>query len=277
MEKILLVINDQNPDTSSMDFACEMAALNQSKLTGIFLQNLSFEDPTGVEIDGPFYLQTVTESNTAANVITNIEEAVMIFKEKCLHKGITEEVCVYKNQLVKNVVFESRFADLLIIDPETGLYDTDGKLPSFFVKEILAKAECPVLLAPEKFDILSEIVFCYNNTASSVFAIKQFTYLFPQFRYKNVMLLEVTAEGTNQFNEDHRRLMNWLRAHYNAVYYHDLKGDVEHEMVNYFLLKRKKIIVMGAYGRSMLSSFFKRSSADALIRKLDMPLFIAHH
>ena len=277
MEKILLVINGQNPDTSSMDFACEMAALNQSKLTGIFLENLSFEDPTGVVIDGPFYLETAIESNTATNVATDIDEAVAILKEKCLHKGIAEEVCVYKNQLIKNVVFESRFAEVLIIGPETGMYDRDGKLPSHFVKEILVKAECPVLLAPEKFQDVGEIVFCYNNTASSVFAIKQFTYLFPQYRYKNVTLLEVTDAGFDQLSEDHTRLLKWLRGHYNAVYYYALRGDVEDKLVNYFLMKRRKMIVMGAYGRSMLSSFFKRSSADVLIRMLDMPIFITHH
>jgi nucleotide-binding universal stress UspA family protein len=52
---------------------------------------------------------------------------------------------------------------------------------------------------------------------------------------------------------------------------------VEDELVNYFLMKKNKLIVMGAYGRSMLSSFFKRSSADALIRILDLPIFITHH
>lgn len=276
MEKILLVINGQNTGTSSMDFACEMASLNQSKITGVFLKNLVLEDAGGAMIDVPFYLETLTQI-TPAIAQTNVDEAVTLFQEKCQHKSIESDVCVYSDQLIKNVVFESRFADLLIIDPSTGVYETDDKLPSHFVKEILVKAECPVLLAPGKFEDIGEIIFCYNNTVSSVFAIKQFTYLFPQFRYKHVKLLEVTDSDSDEFSEDRNRLINWLREYYNGVSYHTLRGYVEDELVNYFLTKRKKFIVMGAYGRSILSSFFKKSSADALIRMLDMPIFITHH
>jgi hypothetical protein len=34
---------------------------------------------------------------------------------------------------------------------------------------------------------------------------------------------------------------------------------------------------MGAYGRSMLSNFFKKSNADVLMRVVDLPLFVTHY
>jgi hypothetical protein len=34
---------------------------------------------------------------------------------------------------------------------------------------------------------------------------------------------------------------------------------------------------MGAYGRSIVSAFFRKSSAEPLFRKIDLPIFITHH
>lgn len=36
------------------------------------------------------------------------------------------------------------------------------------------------------------------------------------------------------------------------------------------------MVVMGAYGRTKLSNFFRRSTAELLIEINDFPLFIAH-
>ncbi|MGZ5190837.1 MAG: universal stress protein, partial [Flavisolibacter sp.] len=69
----------------------------------------------------------------------------------------------------------------------------------------------------------------------------------------------------------------WLSAHYISVDYQSLKGDVKDELFTWFFMKERKLIVMGAYGRPMLSRFFKKSNADVLIRSVDLPLFITHH
>ena len=71
-------------------------------------------------------------------------------------------------------------------------------------------------------------------------------------------------------------MMEWLRAHYSSVCYHVLKGESKDELFNYFFMHENKFIVMGAYGRSMLSNFFRKSEADVLIRMVDLPLFITH-
>jgi hypothetical protein len=34
---------------------------------------------------------------------------------------------------------------------------------------------------------------------------------------------------------------------------------------------------MGAFGRSMLSDFFKHSTAELIVKTINLPVFIAHH
>ena len=276
MEKFLLVINARKPDIKSIEFACRIAAYAQTKLTGFFIENLFFDYIPALETEYPSYFETIRKK-AGATVTADTEEAIKIFKEECQRNGIIAKVYVDKGEPAREVIFESRFADLLIVDPGISFSGREEQTPSSFIKEILAKAECPVLLAPDKFESAEEIIFCYDNTASSVFAIKQFTYLLPELSNKKVYLLEVNKTGREEFNESHRRMIEWLKAHYHFVYYHAIKGDGKDELFTYFFMKTKKIIVMGAYGRSMLSNLFRKSSADSLLQMVDLPLFITHH
>lgn len=275
MKKILLVINARSPDVLSINFACHVADLTKSKLTGLFIKNLYFEYIPVNTLDGPSYF--TTESKTAnAPVAADTDQSIGLFREECLHKGIKPEIYIDQGEPIQEIIFESRFADLLIVNPDISFYNREEQLPSHLVKEILAGSECAVLLAPQKFEKIEEIVFCYDGSASAVFAIKQLTYLLSGMQDKKVMLLEVSQKSEEVFTEDHRRMMDWLRSHYNSVYYHSLKGHVKDELSKYFTKREQVLIVIGAYGRSLLSNFFRKSSADILIRMVDLPIFITH-
>ena len=84
---------------------------------------------------------------------------------------------------VSEIISKSRFADVVILNAATCMTVYDENFPSFFVKNILNNAECPVIISPEIFNGIDNIVFCYDGSKSSVFAMKQFTYLFPEFKY----------------------------------------------------------------------------------------------
>jgi hypothetical protein len=48
-------------------------------------------------------------------------------------------------------------------------------------------------------------------------------------------------------------------------------------MVDHLEKKQNTLVVLGAYRRSMVSRWFKASMADLLIKKTQLPLFIAHY
>jgi hypothetical protein len=275
MEKLLLVINVHQPNIASIDFACQVASLTGTKLTGLFIENI-YSGYVPEDINGPSYFERIKAREAETAVTTDTGHAVKLFVEECTKKSVSQETYIDRGEPIQEIIYESRFADLLIIDPDIDFYQKTDQLPSHLVKEILANAECPVILAPDKYNNMEEIVFCYNGSASSVFAIKQFTYLLPQLSNKKVVLLEVNESGSEEFNESHRRVLSWLRAHYVSVIYYNLEGNSKDRLFTYLLKKTKCWVVMGAYGRSLLSRFFKKSSADLLIRTVDLPLFITH-
>lgn len=139
MDKILLVINARSPDLFSIDFACRIANLAQSKLTGLFIENLYFENIPVDALEGPSYFTAVNQATTDT-VTVDTDQSVRLFKEECLKKGIKPEIYVDKGEPIQEIIFESRFADLLIVDPEISFYKRQERLPSHLVKEILTRS-----------------------------------------------------------------------------------------------------------------------------------------
>jgi nucleotide-binding universal stress UspA family protein len=276
MEKILLVINAHRPDTGQIDFACSIAKLAGSKLTGVFIENIYWEYQPIPGIDGLSYFNWVIEED-ATSVIMETKQAITVFKDQCELNGVAGEVYIDHGEPVREVLFETRYADLLIVDPRIAFYEMEEDLPTYFAKQVLHKAECPVLIAPERFSVIDEIVFCYDATASSVFAIKQFIYHFPALLKNKIIVLEVSRSGDERFDEHKRRMMDLLSTHFKTISYQTLKGNPRSELFDYFLQKENKMIVMGAYGRSLISRLFKKSKADPVIEMIDLPVFITHH
>lgn len=149
-------------------------------------------------------------------------------------------------------------------------------MPTEFEKDILKEAECPVIVAPQNFDGVDEIIFAYNSSKSAAFAIKQFTYLFPEFDDRKITVLQVNKEG-EWADHDKYNLREWLQNRYSAIGFEAVKGDAEDKLFDYLLKRKNAFVVMGAYGRNSVSRFFKPSHADLLIKTITQPIFISHY
>src|ERR1043165_5910556 len=128
MEKILLVINAQKPNLASIDFACRIVALAQTKLTGLLIENIYDHDPLS-GLKGPSYFKAIGQVNSDTLVRTDTEQVMRLFVEECNCNHVSHEVYLDKGEPIQEVIFESRFADLLIIDPDMHFYKEGEQLP----------------------------------------------------------------------------------------------------------------------------------------------------
>ena len=275
MEKILLVINAVNPGIPALDFACHVAGLTNSKITGIFLEN-----PEAYEINVPEKEYDSKYLDPKTSVICRyrqsmIEKNIYSFKDTCQSKSVRYTIHRNKGIPLPEIIRESRYADLIIVSSATSFHESYEELPSAFVKDLLRSAECPVIVAPANFEAIDEILFACNNNSSSAYAIRQFTYLFPELHEKRAILLQVNKEGEWPGQEQYD-LTEWLQNHYSAIGFDALKGTAEDKLFDYLGKRKNVFIVMGAYGRSALSNFFTPSHADVLIKSINQPIFIAH-
>jgi nucleotide-binding universal stress UspA family protein len=279
MEKILLAMDAARPNMKAIDFACYIARLTRSRLTGVFLEGLvNGENRSANDVFGGGAWDSDTDNPdiVPATIPSALTEAsIRTFREACLCRDTLSGIHRDRGIPLSEILAETRFADLLIVDPETSFTKSDRHIPGRFVKDVLDSSECPVLIAPYSFDAIEEIVLSYNGTASSVYAIKQFTSLFPELTHKKVFVVNVRQDDTPAI-EDQFKMKEWLKAHYDNVEFVLLKGDASDQIFGYLLEKKNAVVVMGAYGRNMVSRFFKPSHAKLIVKTINLPIFIAH-
>ena len=126
--------------------------------------------------------------------VRRFESNVQRFKAACHVRGIPYSIFRNNAQLVVDVALETRYADLLLID----LANKEGHIPTAFAKQLLHHAECPVVVMPVNFKGIEELVFTYDGNASSIYAIKQFTYLFPYLGNYKTNLICINPADINE-------------------------------------------------------------------------------
>lgn len=278
MKKILLAIDAVNLNNNALEFACYLARLTRSKLTGVFLENLVAEErPVLRQVYGMPYIDHEPDDDSPAHHsrMEKIDKNISFFKDGCTNREVNCRVHRDGGIPAAELIRESRFADILVVDAETSFNKRFEGYPTEFVKDVLKNAECPVIIAPEHFDRLDEIIFAYNGGASSVFAIKQFSNLFPELQHKKVIVMQVNHKGKWE-EEEQSGFEEWLKEHYSDYSFEAMKGESDSRLLEFLMQRKNSFLVMGAYGRNIVSLFFKPSHADLLIKTTSQPIFIAH-
>jgi hypothetical protein len=278
MKNILLAVNPAKLEMNAVDFACYIANLSHSKLTGIFLENvLEPEVPELRTFHGLPFVETIVAKDIPENKERekSCQSNIRLFNEACINRGVSSCTHLESSAPVQEMVTESRFSDLIILNAETSFESETENTPTTFVKEVMARSECPVILAPLSFEGIDELLFAYDGSSSSVFAIKQFTYLFPELKDKRVVILHVDDESSPI--KDQNQIENLVKAHYADVSFRVLKGRASDELFGYLLGKRNMFVVMGAFGRSLFSDLFRPSAARLVVKVINLPIFIAHN
>ncbi|HUZ57850.1 MAG TPA: hypothetical protein VMU83_03615 [Hanamia sp.] len=235
------------------------------------------EKPVLKALQGAAYVDWAVDENSDEYKakVALIKKNIALFGESCINREVNYKLHRDRGVPASELIAESRFADMLIVDAETSFNNRFEGIPTEFVRDVLKKAECPVILAPENFEAIDEIAFTYNGSSSSVFAMKQFTYLFPELKEKKVSIIQVNEKG-EWSEKDKNKFTEWLQNHYTDLHFEALKGETEYVLFDYFFSRKNMFLVMGAYGRNSLSQFFKHSHADLLINTITQPIFIAH-
>jgi hypothetical protein len=143
------------------------------------------------------------------------------------------------------------------------------------VQDTLHGAECPVLVVPEKFRFPVNNILCYDGSESSVYAIKQFAYLFPEMSQNPTILIYAKGNADTEF-PDEVNMEELVARHFPQLTITMLDLEPGKDLRAWLAEKEAAIVVSGSFGRSLLSRLFKKSFAAGLINDHRLPVFIAH-
>lgn len=278
MKKIIVALDGLKLAKSAVQYAIAIAARQQAHLVGVFLDDVTYHSYKIYELTGP---EGVAEEKRAILEEGDIEKratAVEQFKTACDNASINYSVHHDRNIAVHELLHESIYADLLIIQSRETLTHYEEELPTRFVRELLEGAQCPVLVVPEQFKPVQKVSILYDGEPSSVFATRMFCYLYGDHIMEETEVVTVNKPGHSSHVPDNRLMKEFMKRHLPDARYTVLKGDPETEILRHLrTYGGNNLLVLGAYRRGMVSRWFRPSMADLLMREVKMPLFIAHN
>jgi hypothetical protein len=279
MNKVIAALDGLNVSESTIDYGVYLSKHFKAHIVAAFLEEIIYHKRSDKDA-WPDYEET---DWTHMDVLTKSEEAIRSAAVKTLQRkfdaeGVRYNVRTDKPLALQAVITESHFADMLLVDANENFSNWDTSKPSRFLKNLLAEADCPIMIVPGTFKPIEKFVFCYDGSPSSVYAIRQFTYLFPESAEHQLEIMMVTDERHTNHFPNHHLLKELLKRKYSVVLQSIIKSEDSAEaMVEHLQTENKNcMVILGAYQRSSFSRWLHQSIADTLISALDMPLFIAH-
>jgi len=272
MKKIILAFDGTNFPEAAFEFTRRLNELDPVLLTGVFipqvlLSNLwSYSSP-----GGELYIPLMEDDESVM-----VQQNIVRFEKLCKQNNI--EYKVHKDFFdlgFTALAKESSFADLLIVGSEE-FYSNMGKAEAnVFLEQMLHDIKCPVLLVPQEFTFPENILLSYDGRDESVFAIKQFAYLFPELLNKPALLVYATKNDGEDFPEKNK-IEELVKEHFKNLSFHKLVADPKKYFNSWVAENKGAIVVSGAFSRSDLSRFFKKSFINEVITDHKLPVFIAH-
>ena len=277
MKKIVAAFDGLRFSESTLQYAIFLARQYNAQVTGVFLHEAT---RIGYALYETIERQSVSGGNIFAEIdksdALTINKSIGIFEAACLEANLSYTVHHDRKNAVKELIHETVYADLLVLDAGETFSYIEMNLPGWFIKNILHEAHCPVIIVPKKFNPIKKIVLLYDGKPSSVHAIKMLNYILPEMNGLPIELLCAKHDTASLHLPDNKLLKEWMKVHYPGIVYKVIKGD-EKELVGMLSIEDPgTLVVTGAYHRSNLSMWLHPSLADFLVRETKAPVFISH-
>ena len=270
MKKILIILNESHIPQQVIKRAIHIAKESKSLLEAVFINDIN-----GLDFDYPFpndlFLlgEKVRAETRTEESMKLLESMAQVFKDECNEQGIEYKIEIDKAVSLKHLITLSSFADLIIADSKS---DSD----EYSLKDLLADAHCPLLLVSKNAEPVAKVYVAYDGSASSMFAVKMFSYIFPEYMNFNIHLFQIASGDTTAITHLDE-IKSWATKHFSNINFELIKGNTKIELVEHIRQgSEKAIIVMGAYSGSSVARLFLKSTAESVINETNASLFITH-
>jgi|GWRWMinimDraft_11_1066019.scaffolds.fasta_scaffold09994_2 hypothetical protein len=273
MKKIIIALDGQHFPKGAFEFVKNENSKTDVLLAGVFLSPVDYSKLlafTGME-GVTMMPDWLTRNDDDVLVSKNIS----LFKDACIEEGVEYRIHLDTNMMaLSSLIEETRFADVLLISSELFYANVSAVQPNFYLEEVLKRAECPVMLVPEKYKEPEQVILTYDGSESSVFAIKQFAYIYPELTKKETILLSITHQDDEL--PEYSLITELVSRHFSNLKIQTLHLKQRKDFNEWMAERPDSFIVMGAFSRSVFSQLFKKSFATHVIHDIKMPLFISH-
>lgn len=274
MKKILVAFDGTFFSEGALEYAFNLSTNNGDLIVGVFIEDLSYVGYATLFGEDYFTFNDALLNKLEHEDDTKFSLSIARFETLCKASGKNYQVHLNKGVPVNELVRESLFADLIVIGYRTFFSNIIGE--ASFLKDILQEAACPVMAVPDQCAPFKSILLTFDGKPSSVYAIKQFTQLLPDvYHGLDVVLLSITKSKEEKL-EYGQLMREYLAVHYREVKFENFAGEANEAILSIAEGMKNPLIIMGAFGRNVVSRFFSRSTASKILKHQSLPIFVCH-
>ena len=209
MKKFIAAFDGLNFSESTMSYAIFLAKQANAHLVGIFIEDFmrhsyglkEVKQYEGGDLD--HYLKDLNDKEKAER-----DESIAVFELACQDSKLTYSVHRDRNVAIQDLLHESVYADLLIINAHETISRYTEPAPTRFIRELLNDVQCPVCLVPQKYEPVDKVILLYDGEPSSVFAVLTFSYLFESMKDFDTEIITVKKQDESMHVPDNRLIKN---------------------------------------------------------------------
>ncbi|MEP6615653.1 MAG: universal stress protein [Ginsengibacter sp.] len=264
MKRIITLFDVLNTPWNVVHFAIKLAKEKLTPITGVFLAGRVNKTPLRYPFPNDMAL---TEDDLSQQSISHeqavlIDDNIKLFNDACANEGVNSNI--RKDVLIKDFIGECSEKDLIIADTRAD-----------FLDEFLPRVTCPVYLTSEN-ELPEKVLLMLDEGVSSRNAIEKFIAVLPGYSSLPADVVSVNLSD-EQVISNREYIKHHVSKNFSQLTENRLEGNVETELLKFLTHEDAHImVVMGAFGRSGISRFFKNSLANVILEKTRLSLFIVH-
>jgi hypothetical protein len=274
MKKILLAFDGTNFSDGVFEFVRRLNAIQPVLVTGVFMPQVDYSNlwSYAAAAGGGAVFVPMLEEEDSEVVRRNVSH----FEELCQSNGIAYRVHKdFFDFALPELKKETRFADVVVISGELFYKRFIESNQYEYLRDALHASECPVLVVPEHYEFPDNNILAYDGSGASVYAIKQFAYIFPELANHKTLLVYAQDEEEKSFPSE-KQIIELATQHYRDLTFHKLQNSSRKYFNSWINEQKGSILVSGSFSRSTLSQLFRKSFVADIIREHMVPVFIAH-
>lgn len=273
MNKIILLSEREELAKGALKFASMLNRQQAIALTGVFLPRETYNDILFYYSLGPVRPVPYSFDET---LVLQADQAINDFRDICRQESIEHEIhrTGYED-LKADLKKETRFADLMLITKTSSFNSYDEMINNEYVKDSMHFSECPVIVVPEHFDTVSNVILAYDGSASSVYAIRQFAVLMPGLAHLDTLLVYIDPDESKEI-PDRKYIEDLISRHFSKIKILKVEINPKKYFTTWLADRPDTMLVTGAYGHTGLSEMFHKSFVGDVLKENNVPVFIAH-
>lgn len=273
MNKVVIAFDGTQFSNGAFELARKMNELQPILLTAVFVPQVNYANlwSYGTAMAGPGFIPLVEAEESEA-----IQKNIQHFEDLCQHNAIKYTVHKdFYDFALPELKKESRFADLLIISSEKFYENMLTEVNNEYMEDAIHHSECPVIVIPETFEFPKRNILAYDGSPSSVYAIKQFAYLFPDLCHNETLLVYLRRNEKESLPSE-EYIIELVTQHFPNLKIEKLQLNPKKYFTTWLSEEGNVLLVCGAYAKSGFASMFHKSFVSEAIGTHRLPVFIAH-